>query len=66
MKIYDVCNDLSLTLNSEEKTEPCKWIEKKLFLKGEIIDVELGFSLKHKELIYLRSESQLCLDGAKL
>jgi hypothetical protein len=66
MKIYDVCNDLSLSINNEESKDPCKWIKKEIFFRGENTKVELGYSVRYKELIYLRSETVLCLIGEKV
>ncbi len=65
MKVYDVCNDLSLSLCNEKRKEPCKWFKKEVFVKDQMIQIELGYSIKHNELIYVRSKNQLCLDGCK-
>lgn len=65
MKTYDVCNDLSLSLAEETPKSGYKWVKGDVYLKGEIISVELGYCTKHKELHYLRTKSETNLDGSK-
>jgi hypothetical protein len=66
MKTYNVCNDLSLSLTDEQVKNGYKWIRKDMFVKDQVISVELGYCIKHKELHYLRTNSDVNLEGEGL
>jgi hypothetical protein len=59
MKIYHVCNDLSLDLaDTVPARGTVRWVKKQMVItEDNIIEVELGYSVKHNELHYLRTNS---------
>lgn len=66
MKVYHVCNDMSLELSNEEAPTRYNWVKRSMIINGEAIQVELGYCMKHKELHFLRMDSGINLEGKGL
>lgn len=66
MKNYDVLNDYSLASTEAPQTGTVIWKAKEINVNGETISVEFGYSRKHNELVYLRTNSETDLNGKHL
>jgi hypothetical protein len=66
MNLYDVCSDLSLSFTEDKVSRGYKWIKQDMFIQGQVIIVELGYCLKYKELHYLRTSSEVNIEGERL
>lgn len=67
MKLYNVCNDLSLSpAKNEEALTGYKWVKSVLQVDGKDVPVKLGYCLKHKELHYLKTDYGMSLAGKRV
>jgi hypothetical protein len=66
MKLYNVCNDLSLSLTEDKVPRGYRWIKQDVRINDQAVSVELGYCTKHKELHYLRTSSETDIEGERL